>query len=161
MANISNTKSNSLVSGTSGDDKITNSYGSNSTLYGNSGNDTIHNYDISHWAVLDGGAGNDSIYSSHGNNVTIKGGTGNDTIRIKDLNAKNNVIQYSSGDGNDLIIEEWQPVNSPSWTLQIGNGYGTYSTQTSGSDAIVSVGEEKSLFKAEQVGVELTLTVFT
>lgn len=71
------------------------------------------------------------------------------------------MIQYSSGDGNDLIIEEWQPVNSPSWTLQIGNGYGTYSTQTSGSDAIVSVGEEKSLFKAEQVGVELTLTVFT
>ena len=112
------------------------------TINGGAEDDTIYNSGITHWSVLNGGAGNDSIYNALGNYVTITGGVGNDTIRIKSLNASNNVIQYWEGDGNDYFIDEWDAL-SPNWTLKIGDGSGTYSSQKSGNDIVVTVGEGK------------------
>ena len=158
FAHINNSYNNySVVSGTSGDDNISNgsqystilagagndsisNSGSRNIIDAGEGNDTVKNSGITHWSSISGGAGNDSIYNEQGNYVTICGGTGDDTIRIKSLYAGNNVIQYSEGDGNDYFINEWDDSN---WTLQIGDGTGTYSTQTSGWDIIVSVGNGK------------------
>ena len=141
MANLANSDSYGYVNGTAGDDKISNS-GQYSTVNAGDGNDTIYNSGITHWSQLEGGAGNDSIYNEQGNYITIRGGKGDDTIRIKSLYANNNIIQYDEGDGNDYFIDEYNP-SSPNWTVQIGGGTGTYSTQTSGSDLIVNVGSGK------------------
>ena len=47
-----------------------------------------------------GGADNDRIIDK-GKQTTIKAGTGNDTITLADKS--NALIQYASGDGNDVI----------------------------------------------------------
>ena len=98
--------------------------------------DTIRNIDAE--LTIKAGAGNDSIRNS-GDNVTINGGTGNDTITNS---GENVVFQYANGDGNDTIngFDETS-------TLQIGDGTGTYSTQVSGSDLIVNVGDGSILLK--------------
>ena len=96
-----------------------------SVVYGTASDDTIYNSDISHYSTLDGGAGNDSIYTYQGNQLTIRGGTGNDTIRINSLYSNRHVIQYSEGDGNDLI----QGFKSDS-TLSLESG--SYTSMISG-----------------------------
>ena len=73
--------------------------------------------------------------------MTIDGGKGNDHISLRSY-ADNNLIKYSSGDGKDTIFG----INSTS-TLQIGGGEGTYSTQISGNDVIVTVGKGSILLK--------------
>ena len=69
-------------------------YNSNTLLSGTSGNDTIRNGGS--WYV--GGYG----YHDGGSNVTISGGIGVDTIYLASW-AENNLIKYSYGDGNDSI----------------------------------------------------------
>ena len=174
---ISNGNDNILVSGTSGDDTISN-YGSKVTIKAGAGNDNIYNDYEGSSVTIDGGTGNDFIENSGGSFVSINGSKGNDTIFTdgyetdsyttdeygnsvlnhekyeaenntivggagNDLislgsNAANNLIQYKSGEGNDTIAG----FNSTS-TLKIGGGKGTYSTQQSGDDIIVTVGEGK------------------
>ncbi|MBE8952518.1 MAG: C40 family peptidase, partial [Quinella sp. 1Q7] len=169
MANISNEDSYTLVSGTSGDDLIDN-YGDNVTINGGDGNDSIENMSGSYVTIF-GGAGNDyidnmisnvSISGDAGNdyidnmsdNVTILGGAGNDSIDnmsdnvtisggtgkdyIENNDSENVLFMYSSGDSNDKI----SGFNETS-TLQIGDGTGTYSTQQSGNNIIVTVGKGK------------------
>lgn len=103
MAEIYNSKSNTLLSGTSGNDTIYNRGGSNVLISGDSGNDHIFNrwypavnlddldYRTDETAVneivikavnntLLGGDGNDYIYNKVGSDVLISGGTGDDTI---------------------------------------------------------------------------------
>ncbi|MBR4642454.1 MAG: hypothetical protein IKO74_06985, partial [Selenomonadaceae bacterium] len=65
-------------------------------------------------------------------NTTILGGTGDDTISLTS-DAENNLIQYKSGEGNDTITG----FNEDD-TLSIS---GSYSTQESGADLLVKVGE--------------------
>ena len=89
-----------------------------------------------YYGTIYGGAGNDTI-ENRGSDVTITGGTGDDLISLGS-DAKNNLIQYASGDGNDTI----QGFNANS-RLKIGDGTGIYSTIKSGSDIIVLVGEDK------------------
>ena len=98
--------------------------------------DTIKNTDAE--LKINAGAGNDSIRNS-GDNVTINGGADDDTITNS---GENVVFQYAEGDGNDTIngFDETS-------ILQIGDGTGTYSTQVSGSDLIVNVGEGSILLK--------------
>ena len=180
MANIENYNSNSLVSGTAGNDYILNG-GSNSSLEGvtidaGSGDDTIHS-DNSYYSKIYAGEGDDSIknlawnalhvtiYGEDGNDyihnmvpkVLIYGGSGNDVIDNSDAKDNEDVtinggagddyvyndsqkilFQYATGDGNDLI----EGFNETS-TLQICGGNGTYSSQVSGDDIIVTVVDGK------------------
>ena len=122
MAYIYATKSNTLLSGTSGNDTITSSYWtgnnykvySNVTMRGGAGDDYIFNIGTSKWndvingyemiypdnALIDGGAGDDSIYND-GSNVTIDAGDGDDFI-----NNNGNNVSIDGGAGNDSI-DNW------------------------------------------------------
>lgn len=119
------------------------------SLVGGKGNDTIISHGLK--SSLDGGAGNDSIINGYryyepwrafydpdsenynGSNSTISGGTGNDSIK----NCGNNVVfKYKAGDGKDLI----EGFNATS-TLNISGS--VYSTKTSGSNVIVTIGKGK------------------
>ena len=102
FANIENYEDDILISGTGGDDSISNE-GENVTINGGKG------------ASLVGGAGNDIISIEHGHNL----------------------IQYSAGDGNDLI----SGFNANSTLLIGGNSY--YSTTKSGDNLIVTIGDGK------------------
>ena len=79
---------------------------------------------------MTGGNGNDSI-SFNKDYATISGGKGNDSITND--GGENILFKYENGDGNDLI----QGFNETS-TLSIV--VGTYSSQKSGDDVIVTVG---------------------
>ncbi len=88
---------------------------------------------------INGSANDDKIYNI-GSNVTINAGAGNDTIlNYKDTAA---LIQYSAGDGNDVIASYNDDKNIVAYsgndTIQIANG--TYSTEISGDDVIITVG---------------------
>ena len=131
FAKISNSTSDTLVSGTSAADTISNE-GNLVTIKGGAGNDSIFSSTNPNSSLatddntggygyvtidagagndtivssdphvsINGGAGNDSIYSYAWNYVTISGGTGDDTISTND--APSVLFKYSSGDGNDLI----------------------------------------------------------
>ncbi len=155
-SDIINYNTYSVVGGTSGNDAILNRAGG-ATVMGGSGNDSIYNSTNSDYTInsgygyvtIDGGAGNDTIDSNDprvsinggsGNdsinfggwsNVTVRGGSGNDTIIGSGSNA---VIEYASGDGND-VLEKFDSTS----TIRITDG-SDYSTQTSGSDTIVRIG---------------------
>ena len=136
-------------------------YSNNNTyasIYGGAEDDTIYNSGITHYSILDGGAGDDSIYTYQGNQLTIRGGKGNDTIRINSLYSNRHVIQYFEGDGNDYIYDDYF---SPNWTLRIGDGTGTYSTQSSGSDKIVIVGDGKITLSGNSSSVNIAGTYST
>ena len=169
MADINNDTNDTLLSGTSrndyfwnensnvtieagdGNDEISND-GSDVTIDGGAGNDTLYNsayyatldggsgHDYisnrGHYATINGGAGNDYIYSEGGSSwidVTIRGGDGKDTIRINNSNA---LLEYEAGDGNDKV----RGFNEDD-TLKISGG--SYSTQKSDNDLIVTVGDGK------------------
>ena len=169
---IENTTRYSVVGGRSGNDTIKNSAGG-ATLLGGSGNDSIYNSTSSSYTInnaygyvtIDGGSGNDiinnydprvSINGGSGNdsirlggwkNITVRGGTGNDTISNL---GSNNVIQYQSGDGNDVI----QGFNSTS-TLKITDE-SSYSTSIDDNDVIVSIGSGSVRLK-DAVGMTLNI----
>ena len=138
---IDNGGSNVLINGGDGNDLIYNTgrgdYGRSdyATIYGGADNDSIRNYYSR--VKIDGGAGNDSIYNS-GASVSIDGGAGDDSITI---DGKYALIKYTEGDGNDYI-RGFDSYNKYS-TLSIGDGYGTYYTETVGSDLVLTVGEGK------------------
>ncbi|MBR0061143.1 MAG: hypothetical protein IJP68_06645, partial [Selenomonadaceae bacterium] len=132
---IDNTFSNVIIDAGSGNDTIFNN-DSNVSISGGEGNDSINNEGYGKSVSIDAGVGNDYIYNQ-ADNVSISGGKGNDSIEFDMGCAQNNLIQYSSGDGNDIIYE----FNETS-TLKIGDGTtDTYSTHLSGDNVIVSVGE--------------------
>ncbi len=118
MATINNFNSNTILSGSSGNDFINNYSGSNVYISGGAGSDVI-------------GTGTNYYDSSSGKNVTVNGGTGDDFIT--GMSSKGVLYEYSYGDGNDFI----NGFNSND-TLQIYNS--NYSTMISGDDLIVFVG---------------------
>ena len=120
------------VRGNGNYDEDDDEYGVNIKIIGGTGKDTVYNYASN--VTIDTGAGNDSIYAG-GTDITVIGGTGNDSIVSK---GKNILFKYTEGDGNDRI--EGMSMTD---TLQIGGGKGTYSSQASGEDIIVTVGEGK------------------
>ena len=130
-----NAHNNSINSGAGADDIDNN--GSNVTIDAGAGDDTIYNtgyFGGGQNVSINSGEGSDSIYN-YRDSVTIAGGADNDFIN----NSGDNVMfNYTAGDGNDRI----EGFNETS-TLQIGGGSGTYSTQQSGNDLIVTVGKGK------------------
>ena len=134
---ITNRSARVSIIGEEGNDYIYNvGAGSDVTILANGGDDTVINmcYNVS----IDGGAGNDQITNRGRRNmtsiVTINGGAGNDSF----LNYYPNKVlfQYTAGDGNDTItgFNEYS-------TLSIGGG--TYTSEKSGDDLILNVGDEK------------------
>ena len=88
-----------MISGTKDYDYIYNN-SSNVTINAKAGDDYIESW-YGNNARLSGGAGNDSIKIYGGESVTTNGGKGNDFISLGG-DAKDNVILYTSGDGNEL-----------------------------------------------------------
>ena len=148
-----------VIVGSSGKDTIRTYYADYSTINAGNDNDKILD-DGSAYLSINGGSGADliSLKSVEGfiYRHTIKGGTGNDTIYSNSLASDSeggSIYQYSSGDGKDKIIGF-----TAYDTLQIGGGNGSYSSQTSGSNVIVTVGEGKiSLMGAASLGSALNI----
>ena len=164
MANISNSTSNTLVSGTSGNDHVYNwdgdsvynwhgdsvsidtdkdddivlNYGSNVTINTGDGDDTVDNYDGSN-VTINTGAGNDTVDNREISNASINTGDGDDLISLYS-SASLNVIQYAAGDGNDTVIGF-----KAGDTLSISGS--SYSTQVSGNDVLVKVGNDTITLK--------------
>ena len=135
---IHNCGTNSTIEGGAGNDTIYNmNYVSNVSISGGAGNDSIRNWEDSNNVTLNGGDGADTIETSGTYSIIVIGGTGDDVITNTNDNA-DVLYKYSDGDGNDSIVG----FNDLS-TLQIGGGTGTYSSQQSGSDIIVTVGDGK------------------
>ncbi|MBR4153228.1 MAG: hypothetical protein IKT98_09765 [Selenomonadaceae bacterium] len=101
------------------------------------GNGYGFNFNASNTAIK-GGAGNDTVKVS-GSKTTITGDNGNDLISLSSA-AKNNVIVYNSGDGNDTI----RGFDSND-SLKIASG--TAKVTTSGNDVIFTVGKGKITIK--------------
>ncbi|MBR7024527.1 MAG: hypothetical protein IKI08_00760, partial [Selenomonadaceae bacterium] len=147
-----------VVTGTEFDDYLAN-HGTNVTINALGGSDTVMNYGTAYVTVnagagndfifnvarvdsetgevisspdnvlINGGAGNDIIYN-HGDSITIDGGAGDDSISN---NSDNVVFIWSGGDDTiDGFKEDSQ--------LSIGSDY---STQQSGDDVIVTVGDNQ------------------
>ena len=142
MAVIQSTVSNTLLSGTSGNDSIWNGdyydyfkqYGGlnvtidggagddyivnrgyrgySATIYGGTGNDSILNHTNSNDVKISGGAGSDSI-NNWSDSVTINAGDGNDSI----YNSRDgSQVIINAGDGNDYIQ------NGGYWDYRNSNG---------------------------------------
>ena len=148
---ISNNAERNSIDGGAGNDEINNStWGSLTAIEGGSGSDTIKSES---WLVtIDVGDGNDYIYN-RGNNSTIDGGAGNDTVVNDGSNvtieggkgrdiiyAANALIKYSAGDGSDIIRGFGENT-----TLTIGGS--DYSSEKSGDDIIVMVGDDNITLK--------------
>ncbi|MBQ6297517.1 MAG: hypothetical protein IJK81_07470 [Selenomonadaceae bacterium] len=123
--------SNAIIETGKGNDTITNS-GASAYINGEDDDDVIINTSTGSNAIILAGTGNDIITNS-GAKVSINGGDGNDTITNSGANV---LIQYDGG--NDII----EGFNATS-TLSISNGTATYSSQTSGQDVLVTVGDNK------------------
>lgn len=118
-----------IVNLTAGDDEYTNNE-DGVTINAGAGKDYISNKGSD--VTINMSVGDDDI-SNSGTNVSINAGEGDDAVWNS---GKNVLFKYTEGDGNDLI----SGFNETS-TLQIAGGYGTYSTQRSGSNIIVKVGD--------------------
>ena len=151
-------KSDTLLSGTSGNDTILSDVYTicpRVTINTGAGDDYVYNYYSFLFNSISTGTGNDTIWND-GSLVTITGGKGNDSIYnncylqddggihyypdVWDYGSRV-VLQYSSGDGNDVIYGF--KANS---TVQIATNSG-YTTQKSGNDLIIKVGSGKMTFK--------------
>ncbi len=143
---VSNWGKNVTIDGGDGKDTIDN-YGNSVTINAGAGNDSVRT--TSNNIIIDMSAGNDTIHSN-GNSVSINAGSGDDYIsnnygkwatidagKGNDLISlhsytDNNVIIYNNGDGFDTVFGF-----DDNDTLKISGG--TYFSQVSGSDIIVTV----------------------
>ena len=112
---------------------------SKSIVNAGGGNDTIYNnYSGDENVTINAGAGNDYILNS-GKYAVLNVDSGNDTISLGSSHL-NNLIQYTKGDGNDTIYG----YNNTDTIQIIGS---SYTTQNSGSDVLISVGDGSMLLK--------------
>ena len=142
---------NVSIAGGAGADSLYN-YGNKVKMFGGAGKDYIYNYEAE-TVTIDGGAADDQIKTWYTDHVTITGGKGNDSIQLGSFmyygagTAKNTVIKYASGDGNDTIYGF-----DSNDTLHITSG--NYSTSIKGDDFIVTVGKQKITLKDAVAGDE-------
>ncbi len=123
-----NTEKNSIDGG-SGNDFIV-AYDNDSTICGGDDDDRIAIFGTQN--KIFGDAGKDIILLENGaDSNTVNGGLGDDIIVLESV--ENSVIEYSAGDGNDVIIGY-----AESDVIHIT---GDYSTSISGQDVIISVGD--------------------
>ena len=139
MAEINNTNSNTLLSGTSGDDTIKNGGwwyengvwtdhygGSNVTINSGAGDDSAENYGSE--VTINSGAGNDEVVNWN-SLVTINTGEGNDSV----YNSGDSVI-INTGEGNDSV-------DNVSDKVTINTGAGNDSVDNSNDSVTINTGE--------------------
>ena len=98
---ISNNANSAVLDGGAGNDYL-HSAGEYVNINGGEGDDTIRYRQYGNTkTTIEGGTGNDSIYNNS-YDVTINAGVGDDTISLLSNSGKA-MIQYTEGDGNDLI----------------------------------------------------------
>ena len=163
---IKNIYPNVTILGGHGKDSISLYEGARAnSVLGGAGNDYIYVYDINN--TVDGGTGKDLflvvgnkneihgaddadvIFVQGGSNNTLTGGTGDDII-IFQSGAKNNVIEYTQGDGTDVIYGY-----DASNLIKVK---GEYSVYVSGNDKIIQVGNGGIIVKDAK---DLTLNINT
>ena len=125
--NIQGTESK-IIKLTEGDDTCGNAM-SDRIILALAGNDSIFNSGSS--VSIDGGAGNDLLENS-GSRVTINGGKGDEQISLNS-DAKNNLIVYKAGDGNDTI----SGLNSDDTVSIVGSS--NYTRDTLDNNIIISL----------------------
>ncbi len=142
----STSDSYTLIDAGKGNDNINLYSIKSSTILAGGGNDTIT--DTGHSNRIFGGDGDDYIKGGGSKNTsaeTIVGGKGADTIEIINGTSGDAKIYYADGDGNDIITDGFSflsfqdDFSNPKNTIYITGG-ASYSTMTSGSDIVVSVG---------------------
>jgi len=134
---VANTKSNTILYGTSEADYFFN-YGNGTfvTIIGGAGADSIRNF-ARHISIT-GGAGDDTITSySSGDYATIEGGSGNDNIFAYGYVT---TLKYDLGDGDDTI-------SGLGYDDTIDLGQNAYTSVQSGNDIKITVGEGSLLLK--------------
>ena len=141
MADIYNSASNTLLSGTRDDDSIDN-YGDEVSINAGNGDDYIYNSGDS--VTIEAGAGNDSI-DNDGENVSIDGGAGNDYIDnyVGTSNAdiafdsayEGAVVTLSGGAGDDTINND-----GGSSLVSIDAGAGNDSIDNGGDKVSIDAG---------------------
>ena len=99
FADFNNSSDNQVINGTSGNDSITNS-GNNVTIDAAAGDDAVFNYGAAVYVALGDG---EDYFSGNGANNTITGGAGSDKIWLSGNTSANTQINYTYGDGNDVI----------------------------------------------------------
>lgn len=137
MADYSNTNSKTILSGTSEDDYFFNfGNGSNVTILAGAGDDNVRSF--ARHVSIEGGEGNDTLTSySSGDYATISGGAGDDYIFAY---GKATTLKYNLGDGNDTVV-------GLNFDDTIYLGQNSYTTEQSGDDLIVKVGEGSIILK--------------
>ena len=142
----STSDSYTLIDAGAGDDNINLYSVKSSTINGGAGNDTINS--TGHSNRIFGGDGNDYIKGGGSKNTsaeTISGGKGDDTIEVSNGTSGYARIYYSEGDGDDVITDGFHFLSfqddsdNPKNEIFITGG-ASYSTMTSGSDIVISVG---------------------
>lgn len=139
---LNNTNSNTLISGSSGNDSIRNNNGSKVTIITGAGNDTIYNslssYKTNTYVSIVSGDGNDSIYNHYGSAATILAGAGNDTIYDASWRT-----YINGGDDNDSIN-----AGSSYDTIDGGNGNDTIQSSGYGVSINGGAGDDKITLKS-------------
>ena len=153
MAEINNTLSNTLLTGTSGDDSILNGGwwddshhdgGSNVTITTGAGNDYVDNY--GDMVTINTGAGNDEI-DNEGIGIEINTGEGNDSVSNSYLSTASTI---NTGIGNDVV---WNRESFCLINTDIGNdsvlngelGYGSIINTGKGNDEIYNDGYDAEI----------------
>ncbi|MBR4153142.1 MAG: hypothetical protein IKT98_09320 [Selenomonadaceae bacterium] len=139
MAEINNTKHETLITGTNAADLIEN-YGGKVTISTGNGDDSIHNeYDEDYddddndissadSVSINTGAGNDSVYNE-GEECTINTGAGNDSV----YNDWGWYCTINTGAGNDSVYNDGKECT-------INTGEGNDSVYNSGSECTINTG---------------------
>ncbi len=173
MAEIYNDKSNTLLSGTSGDDSIQNGGywyegneeiwhdgGSNVTINAGAGNDSVENYGSE--VTINTGEGNDYVWNNGSSSVTINTGAGNDSVEnygssvtINTGEGNDSVENYGSevtintGEGNDEVY-------NPGLSVTINTGAGNDSVDNWYGDSVtINTGEGNDY--VDNSGSEVTI----
>ena len=133
-----------------GNDRLINYGSSYSTFDGGAGNDTIENLYGSNFNRYNGGDGDDYISMDNffhtvswgGYKNTINGGRGNDTIVVDGFRKSTGaVIEYASGDSNDLIISE----RGSSYKIKLTSG--NDSIENEASNVTINAGKGNDTIK--------------
>ena len=140
-----NYTSRALIIGDEGDDTIWTAAQSESyhTILAGDGNDTITN--CSQYSLIYGGTGNDYIHldlGGYSKKSTIVGGAGDDTIawHVHDNDDMNSLLQYSEGDGND-VVKDIEGNSSKPKNINLSILSGSYTVTNDGEDLLVIVGD--------------------
>lgn len=147
FADIHNSTSDTVITGTADADSIYNTAG-NVTINALGGNDTITNSFFGDTVSISGGEGNDNIFNECGRYVTVNGGAGDDyicnvrhTVKIPRLNDSliSDSKTYVYGSSNDflgLVPDYYSEENLYGRNVLMSGGDGNDTVESEGGDTV-------------------------